>query len=114
MSVEVKVIGADKAVKHLEAYTRKVIEGTEDAVKITALDIERRAKAKAPVDTGRLKNSIHTEPRGDNARWVGTNVEYAGYVEYGTRKMSAQPYFFPSVHEVIPEFKKRLEKAVKE
>jgi hypothetical protein len=32
---------------------------------------------------------------------VGTNVEYAVYVEFGTSKMRAQPYLRPAVKEVV-------------
>ena len=41
---------------------------------------------------------------------VGTNVEYAPYVEFGTRHMSAQPYLRPAVEEVrsnIPRYVSR-------
>lgn len=31
---------------------------------------------------------------------VGTNVEYAAYVELGTSKMEAQPYLFPAAKRV--------------
>lgn len=35
---------------------------------------------------------------GGNATWVvGTNVEYSVYVEFGTSKMGAQPYFRPAI-----------------
>lgn len=46
---------------------------------------ERFAKAKCPVDTGRLRNSItHAIDMGEEAVYIGTNVEYAPYVELGT------------------------------
>ena len=48
---------------------------------------EGDAKRLCPVDTGRLRNSIHTElvltESGGEAH-VGSNVEYAAYLEYGT------------------------------
>ena len=34
---------------------------------------------------------------------VSTNVEYAPYVEFGTRKMRAQPYLRPAVRIVKPK-----------
>ena len=44
---------------------------------------EGHAKAITPVDTGRLRNSIaHTAD--SEAAYIGTNVEYAPYVEFGT------------------------------
>lgn len=40
-----------------------------------------------PTDTGRLKNSItYSVDDSDLVVYVGTNVEYAVYVEYGTGK----------------------------
>jgi len=49
-----------------------------------------------PVDTGRLRASI--EYRADEEKVViGSNVEYALYVEKGTRKQKAQPYLTPAV-----------------
>jgi hypothetical protein len=34
---------------------------------------------------------------------VGTNVEYAVYVEFGTSKMAAQPYLRPAAKKVMNE-----------
>lgn len=52
-----------------------------------ALVIEGEAKRRCPVDTGRLRASITTAAsvEGDQVvATVGTNVEYAAAVEYGT------------------------------
>jgi len=46
--------------------------------------IEFDAKQFCPVNTGRLRASIHTEQIAFNKVEVGTNVFYAPYVEYGT------------------------------
>ncbi len=58
--------------------------------------VEGQAKANAPVRTGRLKNSINSRVQGDVAI-VGTNVEYATHVEYGTKHQKAQPYMRPAL-----------------
>lgn len=48
------------------------------------LAAERFAKLDTPVDTGRLRNSItHVIDMSDTSVYVGTNVEYAPYVELG-------------------------------
>ena len=48
---------------------------------------EGYAKKLCPVDTGRLRNSITFDISEDeNAVYIGTNVEYAVYVETGTGK----------------------------
>lgn len=46
---------------------------------------EGYAKDLAPVDTGNLRNSIsHKVDPDEPAAYVGTNTEYAPYVEFGT------------------------------
>jgi phage gpG-like protein len=52
------------------------------------LRVERSAKLKAPVDTGRLRASITPEVRRVFMGWrgvVGSKVKYAPFVELGTR-----------------------------
>lgn len=70
-----------------------------------ALKVERRAKRLCPVDTGRLRASItHVLVRsghGIEAR-VGTNVDYAVHVEFGTSRAPAQPFLRPALVEVLP------------
>lgn len=71
------------------------------AVLIAALTVERKAKELCPRMTGNLANSIHTEgphkSGGEVYATVGTSVEYAPYVEFGTRFMHARPYLGPAV-----------------
>lgn len=45
--------------------------------------VENTAKMYCPVDTGQLRNSI-THIVTDNVGYIGTNVKYAPYVEFGT------------------------------
>lgn len=46
---------------------------------------EGYAKDNCPVDTGRLRSSISNKVVDDTA-YIGTNVEYAPYVEFGDRQ----------------------------
>ena len=65
-----------------------------------ALQVDRAAKRNCPVDTGRLRSSITNEVGQDGEGLVaviGTNVEYAPYVELGTSKMAAQPFLLPAL-----------------
>jgi len=72
------------------------------AIRKAAFDIEAHAKAVVPVDTGNLKNSIQTTMEDDLTAVVGTHVEYAPYVEFGTYKMSPRPYLGPAAEAVRP------------
>lgn len=62
----------------------------DEAVKLAtlraAVDCEREAKMRTPVDFGRLRSSITYRFSDDGyAADVYTDVSYAAYVEYGTR-----------------------------
>ena len=58
------------------------IDYTEPLTKAAFL-VENEAKKKCPVGTGELRNSITSEVEGNQAV-VGSNLEYAPYVEFGT------------------------------
>lgn len=85
-----------------EIGRRKRIALTE-----AAIHLEGEIALRTPVDTGHLRASIsHVAPEGrsqdgggrlegsadDESAYVGTNVEYAAYVEYGTKYQRPQPY----------------------
>jgi len=74
------------------------------AVEIIGLKAESYAKRECPVDTGRLRNSISHASDEDTA-YIGTNVEYAPYVELGTSRQKAQPYLKPAVQDHVSEYK---------
>lgn len=65
-----------------------------------ALQVDRAAKQLCPVDTGRLRSSITNQLGTDGGGLlavIGTNVEYAPYVELGTSKAPAQPFLLPAL-----------------
>ena len=69
-----------------------------------AFKVQRAARQFAPVDTGRLRNSIGITSGKDSRgeyRDVGTNVEYAAAVEYGFSRSPAQPYLRPAIAEAV-------------
>ena len=51
--------------------------------------VENSAKQKAPVNTGYLRRSITHEVEG-NVGIIGTNTEYAPYIEFGTGLFSEE------------------------
>ena len=57
-----------------------------------------------PVDTGYLKSTLKAFTDGDYCECI-TTCDYAQYVEYGTIKMGAQPYFEPALHAALSEAK---------
>ena len=69
------------------------------------LKVLRDIKMNCPVDNGRLRASIVMEERGDSFV-IGTNVEYAKYVELGTAPHIIRPknkkalYWYKAKHPV--------------
>ena len=67
----------------------------------------------APVDTGRLRNSI-THKETDRQTIIGTNVEYAVYQELGTsRGVKAKHFLKNAVANHTDEYKKILKESLK-
>ena len=64
------------------------------------------------VDTGRLRNSISYAVDGESA-YIGTNVEYAPYLELGTKKIAAHHYLKRAATEHKDEYKKLTAQAIK-
>lgn len=101
-------------------------------IKKATIKVQGDAKLLAPVDTGRLRNSIQAETKEIGGKVVGrifTNLEYAPYVEFGTGQrgeaspsppkspddlyyrqdwvgMGAQPYMYPAAKQnekIVPK-----------
>ena len=92
----------------LAALERAKKRGLE-AIGLTA---EGYAKKDTPVDTGRLRNSI-SHATDDEAAYIGTNVEYAPYVELGARGRPGVHMLKRSATEHTDEYKRIMEDALK-
>ena len=75
---------------------------------------ERYAKAKVPVDTGNLKNSISVGVVDENHAELWATTDYAAYVEFGTRRMAARPFMRPSVEDHVPEIEEVMARVIDE
>lgn len=70
------------------------------AIVATGVDVVNRARELCPVDTGRLRSSLVWRAEGGGRTTgvvIGTNVDYAAAVEYGT-----------APHVILPKNKKAL------
>ena len=83
------------------------------ALEQVGLAAEGHAKAKCPVDTGRLRNSIThvVDPDGHGVS-IGTNVEYGRYVELGTSRADPQPFLNPAATEHTDEYNAIMREAL--
>lgn len=76
-----------KVVSNVAAVSKKIDIEIVNTLEMWGLLAERYAKQECPVDTGNLRNSIsHKQDFGEKFAIVGTNVEYAPYVEFDDSK----------------------------
>ncbi len=72
------------------------------------------APGQAPMsDTGRLANSIFFERINSRTAAFGSNLIYALYLEYGTSKIAARPYFRPAAEKIRVKFAGMVETAIR-
>lgn len=108
------------------------------ALEKCGLTAEAYAKLLCPVDTGNLRNSItHQVQPSETAVYIGTDSEYAAYVELGTGKyypggrptpwvyqdakgnwhlthgQQAQPYLKPAVADHVAQYRSIIEGELK-
>ena len=98
-------------------YPEKWEKAMDRALPTIGLFVQGEAMVRVPVLTGRLRGSLtYATTRGQsntrnpahptdvvkrpydkNEVYIGTNVDYGPYVEYGTKRSKAQPYLRPAV-----------------
>lgn len=95
-------MGRGFQVKGLQALDQKLARNMQmkevrQIVRTNGAELNTNAQRKAPVDTGFLRRSI-TFSMADNGFTALSmaGAEYAGYLEWGTRFMAAQPYMKPA------------------
>ena len=99
-----KVDFTDNSEQVLSAMEKAKKRGLE-AIGLTA---EGHAKKITPVDTGRLRNSV-SHATDDEAAYIGTNVEYAPYVELGTRGRQGKHMLQRAASEHADEYKQLMQ-----
>lgn len=130
MHMDFNVDDFDDAIARLKQMTVQgvvddaVLEGLRNGARI----VQASAKGSCPVKTGQLHNSIVVSDIPDTVGVdVGSDVEYAAYVEYGTGKsgdpsvphredwngMPPQPYLYPALDANRENIANEVKKAVR-
>lgn len=72
---------------HKEEVKEEMRSKVASCLEAIGMDAASTAQSVTPVDTGRLKNSIsYVVDEQEHVVYIGTNVEYAPYQEYGTSR----------------------------
>lgn len=140
--IRATVEGTQRLKAALARYEAESVDAIGDAVVTSALQIQgdaqrliqrgtrsgqptmrykpkRQVTPSAPgeppkTDTGRLVASIDIETDTDRlGAAVGTGLRYGRYLEFGTRKMAARPWLFPTFERLKPVITKRIANAIR-
>lgn len=104
-------IGSVKVTSHVKEVIKAKNDAIARALEAIGIQAEGDVAELAPVDTGRLRDSItHETHAEEESVYVGTNVEYAAYQEYGTSRMKAHPFLKPGIMNNLETYKEIAEK----
>ncbi len=95
MNISTEVVGLSEVLASLDLTNTELATKTNTVIQGAGIECQKLAKQTCPVDTGRLRNSILYHP-GNLSCTVDTNVNYAQFVEWGTRFQAAQPFLYPA------------------
>lgn len=93
----------DNTVEVLIEVDRRV----DIALEEMAIDALAEARRLVPVRTGALRASIVVSVSGRRIV-LGSDLEYAPWVEMGTPKMAARPYLRPAIELVMQKLRRRF------
>lgn len=123
-----KITRVERLQRKLQALPRIARQEIEKAMEKSAAEMVTLARSLVPVDSGDLRQSIGwtwgEAPKGSiRLGTVGggaatitifagnSEAFYARWVEFGTQKMRAQPYFFPAYRALRKRAKSRIRRA---
>jgi HK97 gp10 family phage protein len=111
--------GGAQQIRDSFKYVQNAMAGAlEDIAWAGALPIMNRAMELAPVKTGNLRRSIHIETTEKTptrcVASVGPHVDYAIYLEFGTRFMHPRPFMRPAFEETKADAQKAMVDAARE
>lgn len=113
---KIKIEGLDKLQKRLAENV--TMNGVKRVVRKNGAELQSKIQEKAEFtkgyQTGTTKRSVTLEiTDGGFTAEAGPTIEYAPYLEYGTRFMDAQPFVQPALEEQAAKFKSDMQKLVR-
>lgn len=140
-NVNVTVAGVEQVRAAIREFGRDIEKQVTDAVNATGLEtisdvkrsiqsgpktgriyrrgtVEHRAsapgQAPAPRHGGRLVSSIYFKRIGKYTAAIGSPLDYAQYLEFGTMEMEPRPSWIPAAEKNAPRLEKRFLRIIRE
>lgn len=102
----------------IEKAKEKVHEAVKEATSSTIEEVVRAAKELAPVDTGKLKDSIKGSVSAGGhfgtVKVSSKTVPYSWLVHFGTVKMPGRPFLYQAKEQVGLTYPKKIQDNIKQ
>lgn len=116
MPLTVSIKGVEENIEALRLIKDKTKDKIIEVLQEETQEVVEEAKKMVPVDTGSLRDSIKrtvskktlsaTVSAGGKVK--GVDTYYAFFVEFGTKKMPARPFFYPTARAHEEDIAERL------
>ena len=110
--MKIEIEGGDELVRSI---TKRVdADRVVPVIRRNTTQAQKKSMRLAAVDTGFMRRSITM--RLDTiglAGYITAGAEYSPYLEYGTRKMDAQPFMRPAAREQAPIFVRDMKNLIR-
>ncbi len=113
MKIRLNAYGIRNISKAFAAAPAAVQKRLDEAAAKNADELAGSARAMVPVLTGATRDSIAVKHEG-RTHWVEATDPAAQALEWGTRKMAAQPFFYPAYRLLKKRFKGRNSRAMRQ
>ena len=108
MATGIESDGLEEFISRFENAANILEQETTDALSAAGNAFVDDAQGTAPVDTGHLRDSIIVTSSSNTEVIIEAQADYSRYVEEGTWKMSAQPFFFQAADSAKQEMEQRM------
>jgi HK97 gp10 family phage protein len=107
------VEGLEQLTASLDKITKGIPTASKKSITESMAAGGKISDAKVPVKTGKLKKSKLEKITGDFQGEFSYNTKYAKFVDGGTVRMLARPYFTPAVQAIQKQFPTIMSKNIK-
>ncbi len=118
VEIRLRVEGVADVTNSLDRLSREISEAVVPGTLQAGQVLEQAMQQRAPVRTGRLRDSIMVEITEQSASCVevevGPTVAYADDVEFGTSRSPAKPYLRPAIDENLQAVTDTLAKSLQQ
>jgi HK97 gp10 family phage protein len=102
--IEVTITGVPQLLSRLQAVPQKINAAIAQGFQEAGQQMVGDMQSTCPVDTGELQSSIGVAEASSSTLRIEVGADYGIYVEMGTWKMAAQPFFYP----IVDQYKDQL------